>query len=86
MNLQKRTPEAIAQDVNLLVRLGWKRDQQPPYETDGIFFQKDGKTARISTSGIYKDYLDSPMLNENMFDSNGHFIEEEAGEIEFLPF
>ena len=73
MNTQKRTPEAIAQDVNLLVRLGWKRDQTPPYHEGYLFFQKDGKTAIVTTETVWKDYLDNPVFEQKMFDENGDY-------------
>jgi hypothetical protein len=75
MNLQKRTNEAVAKDVNLLVELGWKRDETPPYEND-LFYHKSGKTAIVFLTSS-PEYLDRPMLKRFMFDENGDRINKE---------
>ena len=82
MNIDKRTPEAIAQDINLLVSLGWVRDETPPYES-GLFYQKDGKTAIVPKASRKKEHLDNPIFTADMFNFDGNY---KYSDVNPLPF
>jgi hypothetical protein len=79
---QERTATAIAQDVNLLVGLGWKRDMTPPEEKD-LFYQKNGKTAIVFVTSS-PEFTDKAIFKRCDFDIDGNPVKKEV--ISLLPF
>lgn len=92
--LQKRTPEAISADINLLVGLGYQREKiTPPSYVIGsnFMYYKLRETPKGETYSFMfvpkktdkVEFLDNPTITKDMFDKEGFPLSDNTSAFNF---